>query len=320
MIMRTRHSHAHSRDYATELTGFERRLLTGLAAVVAAGDDQAAAAASRGRRRGGRAGSAPRRLVAVAVAAAVVAVTLQVVDVGPRTVRERAGGGAPANATELAALAAKAAESEPTAKPSQWIYFKTLVAVVPPPSGVELRGRAAELLRSKEWWLRVDGTRFAQLEGGRVVVRRFSKSWRALNSQYRMVPTTADGALAWAYRRADAESFAYGGSDRDSSDRDVAAFAVIAGALVEKPLLPKAEAALSRAAARIPGVTMVKDIRDAAGRRGIALALAVPGSELQEREEVILDPRTFHYLGNRVGMRQSALLEKAIVDHPGQRR
>jgi hypothetical protein len=68
--------------------------------------------------------------------------------------------------------------------------------------------------------------------------------------------------------------------------------------LLREAYLPAAQrAALFRAAATIPGVTSVKESRDAAGRKGVAAALVI--KEMGVREEYIFDPETYQFLGER---------------------
>lgn len=84
---------------------------------------------------------------------------------------------------------------------------------------------------------------------------------------------------------------------------------------------PRVSAALYRAAALIPGVTVVPDATDAIGRHGVAVACTFRGI----RTEWIFSKRTLRYLGNRdinvatgssAGV--SAILQRAFVDHAGQ--
>jgi hypothetical protein len=84
---------------------------------------------------------------------------------------------------------------------------------------------------------------------------------------------------------------------------------------------PQVSAALYRAAALIPGVTVVPDAIDAIGRHGVAAAYTFRGI----RTEWIFSKKTFGYLGARnvnvatgssAGV--SAVLRRAFVDHAGQ--
>jgi hypothetical protein len=99
------------------------------------------------------------------------------------------------------------------------------------------------------------------------------------------------------------------------------AFATIGDLLHEAIAPPRVSAALYRAAALIPGVTVVADATDAIGRHGVAVALTYQGV----RSEWIFSRRTFLYLGERdikiadgstTGM--SAILQRAFVSHAGQ--
>jgi hypothetical protein len=92
---------------------------------------------------------------------------------------------------------------------------------------------------------------------------------------------------------------------------------------------PRVSAALYRAAALIPGVTVVPDATDAIGRHGVAVAMTVE----DVRYEWIFSKQTLGYLGEcdiyvvkppdltiRVGSvaSEAAVLQRAFVDHAGQ--
>ena len=70
-------------------------------------------------------------------------------------------------------------------------------------------------------------------------------------------------------------------------------FGLIAGMLTNLLPPPELQAALFQAMAKIPGVTVVQDTVDAAGRRGMALAHVSD----KIRFEVILEKGTYRYLG-----------------------
>jgi hypothetical protein len=304
MIMRIRRQHTPSGEYATELTEFEQRLLTGLVAVVAADHEQVAeqvaAPAARGRRRAGRAGSAwwTLRLAAAVVAVVAVVATVQVVDVGPPAVRDRAGGGAPANATELGALAAKAARDmpSPSPKPGQWVYIKTLVThdagsrVLQEDGSARLVRFPAVAPRAVEWWSKAGSKPGAQVssvtnrEGNALVGPPLIQgvNYPGLPS----LPTDPDRLLKVIhdYQRK------YDGAGAEAWPET---FTMIAGMLTNLWVAPELQSALFQAMAKIPGVTVVQDTVDAAGRRGMALALV----DDQVRFEVILEKGTYRYLG-----------------------
>ncbi|SHN47664.1 CU044_5270 family protein [Cryptosporangium aurantiacum] len=114
-------------------------------------------------------------------------------------------------------------------------------------------------------------------------------------------------------------------------DMDQAAFTIIGDLVRHGPLPPALGAALYRAAAQIPGVQLVPDAVDAAGRHGIGVvrrstALAALPSEggTQSRldpvyeMEWIFDAKTYSLLGTRTESRAAtisvAVIERAVVD------
>jgi hypothetical protein len=108
---------------------------------------------------------------------------------------------------------------------------------------------------------------------------------------------------------------------RGQQPRPEEAFTTIGDLLHEAIAPPRVSAALYRAAALIPGVTVVADATDAIGRHGVAVALTYQGV----RSEWIFSKRTLIYLGERdikiadgstTGM--SAILQRAFVNHAGQ--
>lgn len=111
-----------------------------------------------------------------------------------------------------------------------------------------------------------------------------------------------------------------GGSERP--DKDYAAFVLFGDLIRESLMPPKVSAALYRAAAKIPGVEVARNVKDSVGREGIAITRQQSGGV---REEQIFDAKTYTYLGERevggngkvTGM--SAVLERAVVDKAGRR-
>ncbi|MBG0854528.1 CU044_5270 family protein [Streptomyces spinoverrucosus] len=75
-------------------------------------------------------------------------------------------------------------------------------------------------------------------------------------------------------------------------------------------LIPDVSAALYRAAAKIPGVSVVPEATDAAGRHGIGLTF----QDSDDRDTWVFDRTTLDYLGTD----ETALLEIGIVDRIGQ--
>ena len=84
---------------------------------------------------------------------------------------------------------------------------------------------------------------------------------------------------------------------------------------------PKVAAALYRAAALIPGVTLVARATDAIGRRGVAVAQTADGI----RTELIFSKTTLQLIGGRTILTSTgestsatAIISQAFVDHLGQ--
>lgn len=99
------------------------------------------------------------------------------------------------------------------------------------------------------------------------------------------------------------------------------AFTTIGDMLRESIAPPQVSAALYRAAALIPGVTVVANATDAIGRDGVAVAFTYQGT----RTEWIFSKQTLLYLGERdIDLAngstngEAAVLQRAFVDHPGQ--
>jgi hypothetical protein len=277
---------------------------------------EAAASAPPQPARHGRRRSGLRRRAAIAGALAIaVAVSLTV------TQQLSPDGTAPpaaptANAAELAnrAATAAAAQSIPTPRPHQWVYTKELT--------VEYGG-----VKPYTWerWVRVDGKKEASPTSNRRAARpRKVSSTRAqlppsqcffgLPARIRpavglgrffpnpaAVPTDPDGLLAAVYQLVEnPDPACTPGSVGDTIQER--AFLLINGML--RTVMPvEVRAALYRALAKIPGVTVAQDATDAAGRRGVAFARAAgieaPGSSRWVRMEIILDPDTYRFLGSR---------------------
>jgi hypothetical protein len=238
------------------------------------------------------------RLAAAVVAVVAVVATVQVVDVGPSAVRDRAGGGAPANAAELGALAAKAVRDVPGPypKPGQWVYIKTLVAhdagsrVEQEDESVRVVPFPASAPRAVEWWSKAgkpgEGTSSVTNREGNALVG--PPLIQGVNyPDLPSLPTDPDKLLKaiYDYQR---EYYGLGGAEAWP-----ATFTMIAEMLGNLLAPPDLQAALFQAMAKIPGVTVVQDTVDAAGRRGMALALV----DDQVRFEVILEKGTYRYLG-----------------------
>ncbi|MGI5491648.1 CU044_5270 family protein [Microtetraspora malaysiensis] len=98
------------------------------------------------------------------------------------------------------------------------------------------------------------------------------------------LPEDAEGMRAYLY-------------SREHGDRpaDAAAWTAV-GDLLRETYMPAAQrAALFKAAATIPGVTVTEDAEDAAGRKGIGVGRESVGV----REDIVFHPETYELLGER---------------------
>ncbi|MFD7405508.1 CU044_5270 family protein [Streptomyces sp. NPDC059866] len=218
---------------------------------------------------------------------------------------------------------ALAAEQADTLKirDDQFVYIKSKVGW-----SVYEEGKPAKLepIHQREVWLSADGSKRGMLHDP--VVRSdhelLEKETPGIpsNTNYRhlqTLPTDPDRMFDWL------------NSVSQGSSKDEANF-VLVGDLARESLMPPAQAAaLYRAAAKIPGVFVIDDAVDAAGRHGVAVARVDDG----ERVELIFDKETKEFLGEReVAVEdrpsgfekgdvtgRSAILERTVVDKAGQR-
>ena len=106
---------------------------------------------------------------------------------------------------------------------------------------------------------------------------------------------------------------------------DQEAFVTIGDLLRDTIAPPKAAAALYRAAALIPGVTLVPHATDAIGRPGVAVARIGPGVDGGIRDELIFSSTTLQLIGERTVIARTgtttsatAIITRAFVDRRGQ--
>ncbi|MHA5050832.1 CU044_5270 family protein [Streptomyces sp. SD15] len=99
-------------------------------------------------------------------------------------------------------------------------------------------------------------------------------------------------------------------TDGQGPTHEEAALEAIGAMLNKASLLPEVDAALYRAAARVPGVSVVKRAEDAAGRSGIGLAFGSGDG----RDVWVFNSKTLRYLGSD----EVALLDAGVVDKIGE--
>ncbi|MEO3976132.1 CU044_5270 family protein [Streptomyces sp. CAU 1734] len=262
-------------------------------------------AAAAGERRPAR-----RSRFAMVLVAAVAAGS---VGVGANVLLEsEPGGQAPAAATresvDLLERAALAAYERPRTEvlDRQYAYVKTVgrsATLTEKPDGGMRLGSQDE---SMEQWTAVDGSgqTLRRRDGAPDELIGAPGAKASLNSPtYNLLaelPTDPDALLKRI--QADAELNHGAGSD-STTGPDQQAFVAIGDLLRHSVAPPEVSAALHRAAARIPGVTLVPDAVDAVGRKGVAVARV----HHNERYEWIFDRSSLRLLGERtVALKDSA--------------
>jgi hypothetical protein len=253
--------------------------------------------------------AAPRRIrprlrlwhlapVAVAVAAVVTGTSLLL---RPATI----GGPSSTEATGVLLRAAAEARKEPAlaARPDQFVYMHSIQGGAAfhfdSATGVETWTPPD---KHERWdWTSVDGSRGAHLK------QRFLDPGTpppGANWEQAYPPCTPDRVVDCSsevgYPRdlptgaAAMRDHLYSGPHGDDP-ADRGAFTMLGDILRSHYVTPEAVGAMLEAAATVPGVTVVPDVVDMAGRRGIAVSRL----EGDSRRELIFEEGTYRYLGER---------------------
>jgi hypothetical protein len=245
------------------------------------------------------------RWVAVAGIAAAVTAGVVTLTTTPRWDDAPPASAAAADVLDRAAAAARSAP-EVRPRPDQFLYVRSAYR-----DGVY------------EAWLTVDGTQdgrirpvgsepvpIAGCRGGLAPVYRGTQRIPGATepcvpdpAYLPGLPTTADDMLGYLRRSTD-------GANRDDSTNDMAKQVWFLAEL--KLLRPAARAALFEAAKRIPGVTIVPDATDGAGRPGIGVAWTHEGGP---PVMLVFDRTTYRLLGST----DESLQRQVVVDRVGQR-
>ncbi|WP_187645565.1 CU044_5270 family protein [Streptomyces sp. TRM49041] len=272
-----------------------------------------------------RAGPArrPRGLrlrVLVPLVACVVTVAGVVVVSGERSADGDHQAAPTAQLLDRIALAA-GARTPAAIRPEQFVYVESKVAY----AGQSADGGPLALssVRTRQVWLSADGSRAGLVrEDGRPdsqVVDASSSAPSVSDPSHTFVaslPTDPDALLALIREQTRGQG----------QDPDQRAFEAIGELLAETAAPPHVSAALYRAAAEIPGVTMAGTAKDAAGRAGVTIARTTHGRQKQW----IFDRTTYVFLGvrtvlvdDRAGpagtvVGTSAILTTAAADRAGE--
>jgi hypothetical protein len=297
-------------------------------------------------RRGLRVPRTGIRLVAVGALAVMIAAGATVAqNLGgtdgkgnPRPVVPGIPAGPVANAAELLGRAATAAETPPftAPRPDQWIFIESKQRF--PAIGTRVTTPRTRLVTFVEqtWW-RADGLQIARAQeghygDGKLRIENGGGGWKHHYPTLAALPTDPAALPAVVFAKAGG---AVGGSAEQRASWLYGEYSAI---LRNGVAPPKVEAAVFRAIARIPGVTMNTDAVDVAGRPAVAVARVAEG---YLHQEILLDRKTYRYMGERTivikdhtstgqdgtwRVKKGAILNLAtrtssgrIVDKPGQR-
>lgn len=272
----------------------------------------------------------PRRMLILAPAAGVLAVVVAAgaiaqpwaPDSSPLIVTVEQGDHSGAMLL-LNRMAAAADRSGPSSGEGKYIYIRSRGAFA------ELGDGPARLqpVYEREIWIpryeRGDGLLrqpFFDIPIIGVIPERETLTNVTPNAELVNLPSDPDALLAKLYRERDERG--------RGTSRDGGAFDAIGDILRESLVPPQTSAALYRAAAKIPGVEVVRGVTDAVGRRGIAVA----HTDQSRRNEWIFDEQTYEYLGERsylvaatadgpagTVLGTTAVLQRAVVSKLGQR-
>lgn len=278
-----------------------------------------------------------RRPVRRFAVGAGLAVTATVALLAASTLR--LWGSAPAASAEAAVLlrhAAAAASRAPDLAPApdQFVYVKSVETAAVITNYTSVR----EQTDLREIWQSADGTRTGLLKelpqspagAWQVTVLPGCRNGRpatpgaaeagsgcpAVPGYHAGLPVTSSAMLAYLYRHSQGQN-----------PPDVQAFITAGDLIRESYLQPAALAAVLRAVAEIPGVTVTRHATNAAGQAGVGVQQTFRGIS----EQLIFNPRTYAFIGERqvvvsagaglpVGtvMDSTAILAAGIVGHAGQ--
>ncbi|MFG2088731.1 MULTISPECIES: CU044_5270 family protein [unclassified Spirillospora] len=176
--------------------------------------------------------------------------------------------------------AAKAAETRPftAPKPRQWVYTKMQLTTSAKAGGLVTGGPYKT--NTEELWRRVDGKRYAAYKDGKVETGPELRT-PSVAAEFDPLPSDPEALLRKV-----------GGSKGHYE----MAYQTLVTILRESVQSPEREAAIFRAIKLIPDVKPIEGRVDVNGRPVIALGRTFHG---WLHEEVLLDPKTYAYLGER---------------------
>jgi hypothetical protein len=271
-------------------------------------------------------------LTATAVAT-VAAVAFTVLpssgDAGPRVTTAAA-------VLEDAALAAGQATGYGKIRDDQFTYVESQVSFMKVKDGK----RTVVPPHRREMWLSVDGSsegltrdetdpRDVRMPGFQEKDHYYD-SYAGYN-HLKSLPTDPTAMYDWLRKSGPRDMFLVMAGTKAGLIEENQAMLMSAGVMMQDGIMPSAQAAaLFRAVARIPGVTVVEDAVDALGRHGVGIARE--DAKQPFRTEWIFDRKTHQLLGQRNSVTRdfgglkkgtvssdSATVRRAVVDKAGQR-
>ncbi|MEU6720485.1 CU044_5270 family protein [Nonomuraea sp. NPDC046802] len=240
-----------------------------------------------------------RRAVTVGVLAALLTAVGLVVDPAG-VVAPRVPGLVPPAAHALLRRAADAAQTRSftAPRPDQWVYLETRQSGLPDAASGEVQTPSTPLeTRVGRSWTRADGKEVVLFEDGKLVRSPTGGSMPPIDyATVSTLPTDPDALLTWMYAN-------LGPSTGTDEEQQVTACRLL-GSLIAQNLVPPAqEAAVYRAMAKIPVVTVNPGASDVEGRPAVGVACVEDG---WVSHELLLDRSTSTYLGERT---------VAVADH-----
>lgn len=233
--------------------------------------------------------------------------------------------------------AAASVEHQPTVamRDGDWLYQKELTPVFRSQAGET--GTTLSTTVQESWWS-VDGSK-ARYDGPDVPPGMTEVRSAGLEGDDESPLQYQHEIASWP-DDADALLDRVSGGRMDQQDGQDRAFTKLAVVLRDVPIIPPSLlATIYRALAKIPGVT-IENTRDPAGRTGVAVERAEPattgpdGDSMKSRSDIILDPDTYAYLGERTtvvgpvpadvahdgqALHESARLASGVVSGPYDR-
>ncbi|MEU4408886.1 CU044_5270 family protein [Streptosporangium sp. NPDC023963] len=280
----------------------------------------------RVRRLAWRTGTAVALTAALAAAITVGLPVLRATDMNPI-----------ASVRDLGERAARAAETEPAPeiRADQWLYVKQIEA---PPRDEEMGVDTGRRITS-ERWTSLDGGRVAWYgDDGQIITHH---TFLGLGEISLALPPVTPETLLARIDKAIPENVGW----KVPETREQRLFQGIYQLMTEQSLSPPVRAALFRALPMIDGVSVRQDAADADGRRGVAFSYTGEWA----RYDLILNPDDYDFLGTygvsvqdrtfggvfdraapeknlgtmhvKAGtpLTLTALVDRAVVDRPGQR-